>query len=185
MNIGHLWTMSLAAVVMVGFVVGGSASGQEYDANSATVESCTGETTQLNGYEKRVLDLHNWARADYGLQQLCVHPALTDAARAHSQEMLDWDYFGHESSDGGTTEGRLESYGYTSYGYSYWAIGENIGWGTGYKALPDRRFEEWIASSDHYPNILSEDFDEIGIGVRTGYSYDDGTMYTVDFGTRR
>jgi uncharacterized protein YkwD len=99
--------------------------------------------------------------------------------------MLDGGYFGHESSDGGTTGGRLEGFGYTSYGYSYWAIGENIGWGTGYKGLPDHRFDEWMASSDHYPNILSEDFDEIGIGVHAGHTYDDGTMYTADFGTRR
>jgi uncharacterized protein YkwD len=184
MNTRRLGTKFLAAMLVIVLMVGGSASGQEYDTDFATVETCTGETIQLSGYEKRVLDLHNRTRVDYGLQPLCVHPALTEAARAHSQEMLDGDYFGHESSDGGTVEGRLEGFGYTSYGYSYWAIGENIGWGTGYKGLPDHRFDEWMASSDHYPNILSEDFDEIGIGVRVGHGYDDGTMYTVDFGTR-
>jgi uncharacterized protein YkwD len=185
MNLRRLWTKFLAAMLVIVLMVGGSASGQEYDTDFATVETCTGETIQLSGYEKRVLDLHNWTRAEYGLQPLCVHHALTEAARAHSQEMLDGDYFGHESSDGGTVEGRLERFGYTSYGYSYWAIGENIGWGTGYKGLPDHRFDEWMASSDHYPNILSEDFDEIGIGVRVGHGYGDGEMYTVDFGTRR
>ena len=184
MNTRHLWTMSLAAMLVIVLTVGGSASGQEYDAGSATVETCTGEPIQLSGYEKRVLDLHNWTRADYGLQPLCVHPDLTEAARAHSQEMLDGDYFGHASLDGGTSGGRLEGFGYTSYGYSYWAIGENIAWGTGRKALPDDRFDEWMGSSEHWPNILSEDFQEIGIGVRTGESYDAGTMYTADFGTR-
>ena len=42
-----------------------------------------------------------------------------------------------------------------------------------------------MASSDHRPNILSEDFDEIGIGARAGETYDAGTMYTADFGMRR
>jgi uncharacterized protein YkwD len=65
--------------------------------------TCTGETIELNGHEKRMLDLHNLTRFDYGLQPLCVHPALTEAARAHSQEMLDGDYFGHASLDGGTS----------------------------------------------------------------------------------
>lgn len=183
MNKRHLLMMSPAAMVIIVLIVGGSASGQEYD--TAAVETCTGESIQLSGDEKRVLDLHNWTRAEYGLRPLCLHPVLTEAARTHSQEMLDVGYFGHESSDGRTAEGRLEGFGYTSSGYSYWAIGENIGWGTGYKGLPDHRFEEWMASSDHRPNILSEDFDEIGIGVRAGHSYDDGTMYTADFGTRR
>ena len=183
MNKRHLLMMSPAAMVIIVLIVGGSASGQEYD--TAAVETCTGESIQLSGDEKRVLDLHNWTRAEYGLRPLCLHPVLTEAARTHSQEMLDVGYFGHESSDGRTAEGRLEGFGYTSSGYSYWTIGENIGWGTGYKGLPDHRFEEWMASSDHRPNILSEDFDEIGVGVRAGHSYDDGTMYTADFGTRR
>ena len=185
MNTRHLWVMSLAAMLMIVLIVEGSASGQEYDADVATVETCTGETIQLSDYEKRVLDLHNWSRADYGLQPLCVHPTLTQAARAHSQEMLDDGYFGHDSFDGETTDTRLEDFGYASEGYSYWAYGENIAWGKGDKSLPDDRFEEWMASPDHRPNILSEDFDEIGIGVRVGHSYDDGTMYTTDFGTRR
>jgi uncharacterized protein YkwD len=183
MNKRHLLLMSPAAMVMIVLIVGGSAWGQEYDTGA--VETCTGESIQLSGDEKRVLDLHNWTRAEYGLQPLCLHSVLTEAARTHSQEMLDVGYFGHESSDGRTAEGRVEGFGYTSSGYSYWAIGENIGWGTGYKGLPDHRFEEWMASSDHRPNILSEDFDEIGIGVRAGRGYVDGTMYTVDFGTRR
>ena len=130
-----------------------------------------------------MLDLHNQTRADYGLQPLCVNPALTEAARAHSQEMLDGGYFGHESLDGGAAGDRLEGFGYTSYGYSYWAIGENIAWGTGRKALPDDRFDEWMGSSEHGPNILSEEFQEIGIGVRTGED-SDGTMYTAGFGIR-
>jgi hypothetical protein len=59
MNTRHLWMMSLAAMVMIVLIVGGSASGQVYDAGFATVETCTGEFFQLSGYEKRVLDLHN------------------------------------------------------------------------------------------------------------------------------
>ncbi len=43
MNTRHLWTMSLAAMLVIVLTVGGSASGQEYDAVSATVETCTGE----------------------------------------------------------------------------------------------------------------------------------------------
>jgi uncharacterized protein YkwD len=184
MNTRHPSVLFLAMAIVV-LAVGASATGQEEpDAGSVAVGTCTGETIDLNSHEKRMLDLHNLTRADYGLQPLCVHPALTGAARAHSQEMLDGGFFGHESLDGGNAGGRLEGFGYTSYDYSYWEIGENIAWGTGRKALPDDRFDEWMGSSEHWPNILSEDFQEIGIGVRTGESYDDGTMYTADFGTR-
>src|SRR5215217_7441988 len=75
MDTRHLSVLSLAAMLVVVLVVGGSASGQEeYGAGLVAVEGCTGEAIELNGYEKRTLDLHNQTRADHGLQPLCVHP---------------------------------------------------------------------------------------------------------------
>src|SRR4051794_34478820 len=185
MNARHLSVLLLATMIIVVLAVGGSASGKEADTTLITVDTCTGETTELSGYEKRMLDLHNQTRSDHGLQPLCVNPALTQAARAHSQEMLDEDYFGHDSFDGESFEARLGDFGYAPDGYSYWAYGENIAWGQGNKALPDDRFEEWMGSAEHRDNILNGDFSGIGVGARPGETYDAGTMYTADFGTRR
>ena len=42
-----------------------------------------------------------------------------------------------------------------------------------------------MGSAEHRDNILDEDFSEIGIGARTGETYEAGTTYTADFGTRR
>jgi uncharacterized protein YkwD len=164
--------------------VGGLAPAQEAAGAPVTVQTCTGETVALSDDEKHTLDLHNQARADNGLPTFCVHPALTEAARAHSQEMVGRGYFGHESYDGGAMEDRIERFGYSSAGYSYWATGENIGWGTGHLSTPESRFEEWMGSPDHWPNILSEGFTEVGVGVHESGTRDGGKMYTVDFGTR-
>ncbi len=131
-----------------------------------------------------MLDLHNQTRADHRLQPLCADPTLKQAARplpADARRRLPRPRF----PDGETFEARLEDFGYTSEGYSYWAYGENIAWGTGPKALADERFEEWMGSPEHRDNILEGDFSEIGIGARTGETYDAGTTYTTDFGTRR
>ena len=165
-------------------LVGGVAPAQEAADALVPVETCTGETIELTGDEQRTLDLHNQTRAGNGLSPFCVHPVLTESARAHSQEMLDEGYFGHESYDGEAMEDRLGRFGYSSAGYSYWAIGENVGWGTGPLSTPESRFEEWMDSVDHRPNILSESFTEVGIGVRYSGTHDGGKMYTVDFGTR-
>ncbi len=175
---------SATAFVLV-LAVGGLVPAQEAAAGALVpVQTCTGETIELSGDEKRTLDLHNQARADRGLSAFCVNPALTEAARTHSERMLDEDYFGHESDNGGAMEDRIERFGYSSAGYSYWAVGENIGWGTGPLSTPDSRFEEWMDSPDHWPNILSESFTEAGIGVHDSGTRDGGKMYTVDFGTR-
>jgi uncharacterized protein YkwD len=160
---------------------------QEAEAALATVKTCNDGTIEVNSNEEYMLSHHNKARKKRGLKPLCVHPALTQAARAHSQEMLDKDYASHESFNGESVRERLERYGYTSDGYSYYAIGENIAWGCGSYGGPNRIFNWWMNSSKHKSNILNKKFREVGIGARTGTfkSCGQATMYTVDFATRR
>jgi uncharacterized protein YkwD len=150
------------------------------------VKTCDGGTIALDAGEKRLLELHNRARTRRGLKPPCVHPALSDAARAHSQEMLRRDFISHESFDGETVRERLERFGYTSDGYTYYVYGENIAWGCGSSGAPDRVFKWWMNSPDHRSNILGKRFREVGIGAETG-TYEtcaQATVYTVDFGGR-
>ena len=177
----------LAVIVAVGVTAvepneAGAALTTEY-----TVQTCTGGTIRLSGDEKRILDLHNNARTSRGKKALCVHPYLTEAARYHSQDMLDRDYMSHTSPDGETVKERLELFGYTFDGYSYYRYGENIAWGSGSYGDPDKIFRWWMKSKAHRRNILKDSFREIGIGVWTGpyKTYDDTKAYTVNFGTRR
>ena len=52
--------------------------------------------------------------------------------------------------------------------------------------MPANCLEARMGSPEHRDNILNGDFSEIGVGARTGETYDAaGTMYTADFGTRR
>jgi uncharacterized protein YkwD len=177
----------LAATLAVAVAVGVSGvEPQEVDASIyITVQACTAGTIELNSDEKRILDLQNQARTSRGEKALCVHPALTEAARAHSQDMLDRDYSSHTSPDGETVKQRLERFGYTFNGYSYYAYGENIAWGSGTTyASADYLFKWWMRSKEHRRNILKDRFREVGIGVKTG-TYTNTKMGTVDFGVRR
>ena len=177
-----------AVVVAVGF---SAVNAPPAETALSTVKTCSDGTIELNSSEKQTLLLHNRARADRGLPRLCVDPKLTKAARAHSQEILDRDYFFHDSHNGETSGERLERFGYTSRGYSYYTVGENIAWGNGPSGSPGSIFESWMNSSGHKANILNKDFRQIGIGARMGAfdyngdTYEGTTMYTVDFGTRR
>ncbi len=175
----------LSTLLAVVAAVAGSALAQQAPG-TFTVETCTGKTMELNGDEKRMLDLHNQTRAGKGLSPLCVHPALTEAARFHSQEMLNRGYFSHDSLNGESVKARLEHFGYAFAGNPYWKYGENVTWGSGYMGAPEHRFNEWMNSPGHKANILDENFREVGIGVRTGTYEGQGAtkMYTVDFGTR-
>jgi uncharacterized protein YkwD len=156
-------------------------------AGGAYVERCGGGEIFLNEQEARVFALHNQVRAERDLRPFCVHPKLQEAARSHSQEMIDRDYAAHESFNGETVKQRLKRFGYGFSRYSYYAYGENIAWGSGPQGSPESAFDSWMKSPDHRPNILSEKFRQIGVGARTGtfQTYGESTTYTVDFGVRR
>jgi uncharacterized protein YkwD len=123
----------------------------------------------------RIFRLQNQARLNSGLERLCVDPILTEAARGHSADMIARNYFGH-----GSVGARL-----TSYGYNWITYGENIAGGYGgYYASADGAMDQWMASPGHYANIMSSNFQEVGVGMATG-EYNgiaNYTLYTVDFG---
>ncbi len=92
---------------------------------------------------------------------------LGEAARAHSADMDDRNYFDHDTLGGQSFSQRVWSY------YSGGAIGENIanGYGSAWSVV----FDGWMCSSGHRANIMSNSFDEMGTGVSSAY-------YTQDFG---
>jgi uncharacterized protein YkwD len=196
------FTLALALVSVVALALGWSGEGnaafalpsdertvpqggKAEAANTATVGTCNGGKVRLKTEEKRILDLHNAVRKKHGLVSLCVDPALTRAARAHSKEMIGKRYFRHESFDGETVGARLKR-----FGYDWYASGENIAWGSGSMSRPDDRFKGWMESPGHRANILNGAFREVGVGTASGDPKKTGeqveeVMYTVDFGSRR
>ncbi len=172
-----LASVLLAALVAVGVSV---ADPKKADAAS-TVRTCGGGTITLKNIEKKMLALHNRARADRGLPRLCVQRKLQKAARAHSADMIRRDYFSHNTR--GRTEGPCERI--RRYGYRWRQCAENIAWGSGRYGSPNSRFRTWMNSSGHRANILNRRFREVGIGaVRGTFNGNRGTMWTVDFGNR-
>jgi uncharacterized protein YkwD len=182
-----LASLLVATLVAAGVIGASVLAPREAGASLVKVKTCGGGTIELNAYEKRVLEFHNRTRTKHGLKTLCVNVALTKAARAHSQEMLDKDYASHTSFNGETIKQRLTRFGYTSSGCTYYLIGENIAWGCGSRGAPDHIFKWWMNSKYHRSNILNKNFREVGIGVRGGKfkTCKQARTYTVDFGTRR
>ena len=154
------------------------------------VRTCGGGTFALNVAEKEMFELHNETRTAYGLDPLCLSPVLTQAARARSEDMLNRDYFSHYTPGGVTVIDQLRRQGY--YGYEpgdYHSVGENIGLGGDFADhdTPEHRFTGWMHSPGHRENILRREFDEVGVGARSGtyQEYDDtSTIYTTVFGGR-
>jgi hypothetical protein len=101
---------------------------------------------------------------------------LNDAGRFHSKDMYENDWFEHSSSDG-TSFGERVSRFYDESGY----LGENIalGYPDGEAAL----VQGWMCSAGHRANIMTADFNELGVGVEGLYFTQDfaaGTLATDD-----
>ena len=131
------------------------------------------------------LCLLNDERASRGLAPLSTHPELETAAQNYSQAMVQHRFFAHVSPGGQTLTDRLADYTGAALDYT---TGENLAWGEGALATPTAIVRGWMASPGHRDNILSRDFNEIGVGIAGGTPSGGlpavSATYTTEFGSR-
>jgi uncharacterized protein YkwD len=120
--------------------------------------------------ETEQLRLTNEARSSSGLSPLACDDGLTRAARLHSKDMCDRDYFDHTSADGRSFTDRIDA-----QGVRYGSAGENIAWG---QSTPAEVHDSWMGSSGHRANILGGSYRRIGIGY---WPCGGSPMWTQDF----
>ena len=117
----------------------------------------------VSAYEKKVIELVNDVRKDYGLSPLAHNWELSRVARYKSQDMHDRRYFSHTSPTYGSPFNMMKS-----FGISYQSAGENIA--MGYKT-PEAVVDGWMNSSGHRANILNASFTQIGVGYVADGNY--------------
>jgi uncharacterized protein YkwD len=101
---------------------------------------------------------------------LAMNSALRCAARNHSMDMFERDFFSHTNPDGDGPAARIDDAGYDGFTW-----GENIAWGY---PTPESVIEGWMNSDGHCANIMRPFFTEIGVG------YYEGNYWTQAFGGR-
>lgn len=131
-------------------------------------EQNNSQSGAVSQFEREVVSLCNEIRASYGLSPLTINEKLCRLARMKSQDMVDKNYFSHESPTYGSPFDMLKS-----YGVSYRSAGENIA--KGY-ATPKAVVDAWMNSEGHRANILNSSYAEIGVGYVT-----DGNHWTQLF----
>ena len=103
---------------------------------------------------------------------------LENAARNHSSDMQQKNYFSHASPSGVTLQKRLEK-----VGYIWRLIGENIAAG---QPTIERAVEGWIGSAGHCAVLMNAEFTQLGLARVQGSSENAYKVYwTLDFGTPR
>lgn len=110
-------------------------------------------------YESLLFRLTNCERQARGLPPLTCDLRLVWAARAHSRDMQQRDYFSHVTPEGQAPGERL-----TAQGVRWRSSAENIA------MAPTMALAHsgWMESDGHRTNILRQQVDHVGIGVVKG-----------------
>lgn len=130
----------------------------------------TSEFTPAENLEKEMINLINNERSNRSLDSLEYGGKLREVARFHSNDMFKRGYFSHYSPEGQTVADRAEK-----FGISFLIIGENLA----YAPTLNLAHSGLMNSPGHRANILSADFNKIGIGIMDGGVY--GLMITQVF----
>ncbi|HEK4968211.1 TPA: sporulation protein [Clostridioides difficile] len=118
----------------------------------------SGSTSEsFSAYQKEVVDLVNIERAKAGLNPLTLDSSISNVATKKSQDMIDNNYFSHNSPTYGSPFDMLKK-----FGISYKTAGENIAIG---QKTPKEVVNAWMNSEGHRKNIMNPNFSKIGVGV--------------------
>jgi uncharacterized protein YkwD/fibronectin type 3 domain-containing protein len=123
-------------------------------------------------------------------QPLALNPYLTDAARGHSQWMIDHDTFSHTGANGSNPADRMKASGYPFVAPSAWS--SNIALRSFktaaphndvFEAIHDDQFVDLaIPDRGHRVNMLAGNMKEVGVGGAYGqYSYWTAEAITENF----
>lgn len=128
------------------------------ESNKPEDDNNSGSTNgNFSAYQKEVVDLVNIERSKAGLNPLTLDSSVSNVATKKSQDMIDNNYFSHNSPTYGSPFDMLKK-----FGISYKTAGENIAMG---QKTPKEVVNAWMNSEGHRKNILNPNFSKIGVGV--------------------
>ena len=141
-------------------------------SNSGSSNSTGNNTTnsELTANEQEVFNLINAERASAGLSALKIDEELQNVARVKAKDMVDNNYFSHNSPTYGTPFNMIKN-----FGIKYKAAGENIAGNSSNQGAVNA----WMNSEGHRANILSNNYNYTGIGVVNSSKY--GKIYVQMF----
>lgn len=143
------------------------------------------DQTSTADMRQATICLINQIRHQHGLGSVHSDNSLRKAAQGHSDDMVQRDYFSHDSPSGSSIQTRIGGSGYLR-GASSYLYGEIIGGGTSHGGSAAAVAVAWMHSAPHRAAILTARFHDLGVGVSHGFPGrgSNGATFTVDFGSR-
>ena len=131
---------------------------------------------QILGYATNIssdglLSETNIQRNKTGAKQLTISPRLNEAAQAKAQDMVNRNYWSHQTPD------QQEPWAFiTATGYTFQKAGENLAYGFNNNG---QVVAGWMNSPTHKMNMLDKAFEEVGFGVANATNFTNNGKSTV------
>ena len=131
---------------------------------------------QILGYATNIssdglLNETNIQRNKTGAKQLTISPRLNEAAQAKAQDMVNRNYWSHQTPD------QQEPWAFISAtGYTFQKAGENLAYGFNNNG---QVVAGWMNSPTHKMNMLDKAFEEVGFGVANATNFTNNGKSTV------
>lgn len=147
-----------------------NSSNSNNSSNNNSSSNSNSTITAMTTDEKEVFDLINNQRTQNGLSALKLDTETLRVARIKAQDMVENNYFSHNSPTYGSPFQMLNN-----FKISYKTAGENIAGNSSNSSA----VTAWMNSSGHRANILNSSFNYTGIGVVKSSKY--GKVYVQMF----
>ncbi len=151
-------------------ITSGTSTNSPSNSGNTNNNTTASNTSMLTADELETFNLINQQRLNNGLPALKVDQELQKVARVKAQDMVDNNYFAHESPTYGTPFNMMKN-----YGISYTSAGENIAGNSSNSAA----VTAWMNSSGHRANILNSNYTHTGLAVVSSPKY--GKIYVQMF----
>jgi uncharacterized protein YkwD len=155
----RIFCLVLLLAAMVPLVAYSQPSAAAFGGIGPTTPS--GGSSKLAMMERRTFDLVNQERIRNGTKPLRWIDQAAAAAREHSENMAELQYFSHADLLGNRVDKRADVAGIGDWRQ----IGENIAWMTGQSDPASHVVSSWMGSPGHRENLLNPKYEESGIGI--------------------
>ncbi len=120
--------------------------------------------------EEKILSLINAERSNGGVVSLTANSTLRTAARYKANEMLQYDYFSHNSpySNQPSDIAKALGHSFQTFGENLFSISSSDQSALRENISAEKIVAEWMASEGHRSNILNGNYRKTGIGVVIG-----------------
>lgn len=166
MEMSHVHHMAAALAAVAAAILGGL----------AVTDAAAQRPENLDALRQAALREVNETRQQYDLPPLTFGDALNTAAQRHAEDMLEREYYAHQSPEGESVMDRYLAAG----GDADLALAENIGLCETCPGPPETEdvaqlHTGWMQSPEHRRNILAPGMERFGFGIASG----DSRLYAV------